>query len=314
MEALQNGKYFLSCDWGTSNFRLQLVDINKLVPLDSVNSDEGISGVYSLWRQSGIDRFDFYNSVLQKHITAIESRSGISLKDIPLVISGMASATIGMKELPYKIMPFSVDGSDIEYDIIDKTIIISGARTNDDVMRGEETQVIGLNVGLSGEQYVILPGTHSKHVTISDGKAIGLQTYMTGEVFQLLSNKSILAGSINQVNNFAELKEFFAAGLKRSISNNFLNSIFSVRTNILLNKVSPEQNYYYMSGLVIGEELKNVTTGHVFIIGSTIMNELYAYALSVLNKDVKVDTISAEEAIFRGQHKILGLAGLLLKN
>jgi 2-dehydro-3-deoxygalactonokinase len=306
MEALQNGKYFLSCDWGTSNFRLRLIDMGKLSPVASVSSDKGISSVYALWQQSSGNRFNFYRSFLQKYIDDLALQSGFSLNDAPLVISGMASSTIGMKELPYKLMPFNTDGSDLQYETIDKIILISGARTDADVMRGEETQVIGIDEG-----YVILPGTHSKHVVVNNSRAISVRTFMTGELFQLLAQKSLLAGSIEQTNNFAVLKEFFTKGVRYSQENNFLNSIFSVRTNILLNKLSPEQNYYYLSGLVIGEELKNIDSSRVYIVGSEIMNELYRHAIKTINKDTEIKVVSADKAITHGHHKVLGIAGFL---
>lgn len=311
MEALQSGKYFLSCDWGTSNFRLQLIDIEKLLPIAFATSAEGIAHVYASWQQEGGDRFNFYTTVLQKHIAELETSTGFSLKDIPLVISGMASSTIGIKELPYKLMPFSVTGSDLEYEIAGKIIIISGARTGNDVMRGEETQVVGLGEALTGDEYIILPGTHSKHVTVKNGLAADVKTYMTGEVFQLLSQKSLLAGSIERTNNFEAYNNVFIDGIKFSRQNNFLYNIFSVRTNILLNKLSQEENYYFLSGLVIGEEIKNITGAKVHIVGSGAMNKLYISAINAMHPGIQINTVPAEQAIIRGQLKILRYSGLL---
>lgn len=305
MEALQNGKYFISCDWGSSNLRLQLVDKEKLHAVAETNSAEGIASVYSNWKATHADRFNFFKAIIDKHITNLESQSAISLGKTPLIISGMASATIGMQEIPYKKMPFSTDGSDLEYRIIDNTIIISGARTENDVMRGEETQVVGVGEQVASEGFVILPGTHSKHVVIKDRKAIGVQTFMTGELFQLLCEKSVLSGSVIQSGDSTKYSDHFVQGVKHSLRHNFLNSIFSARTNILLDKLSPEQNYFYLSGITIGEELKNITARHIHIIGSKIMNELYALALRVLYPNTAIICIPAKTAIIVGQHKIL---------
>src|SRR5450432_1404958 len=120
----------------------------------------------------------------------------------------MASSTLGMVELPYKELPFLADGSDLRVETIyanglfhHDVLLISGARTGDDVMRGEETQLVGCALGAgyatqAGEQVFIFPGTHSKHVVVREGRVIAFKTYMTGEFFELLSKKSILAGDV----------------------------------------------------------------------------------------------------------------------
>jgi 2-dehydro-3-deoxygalactonokinase len=116
----------------------------------------------------------------------------------------MASSTIGMADLPYKDIPFSTDGSDLKLHTIPASVsfkhsvtLISGVRTEDDVMRGEETKLIGCTVGVSNKNnhLFIFPGTHPKHVHVKNDKATAFKTYMTGEFFDLLSTKSILSVS-----------------------------------------------------------------------------------------------------------------------
>src|SRR5688500_2303075 len=135
--------FFLSCDWGTSSFRLRLVKINGLhVTAEEVN-DNGIADTFNNWKekkQHESERIAFYLSYLDQQIRKLEQQVGFSLNELPLLVSGMASSSIGMMELPYKSIPFKTDGSDLTIEIIESSrdlrnriIIISGTRTHDDV-------------------------------------------------------------------------------------------------------------------------------------------------------------------------------------
>ncbi|HUP11708.1 MAG TPA: 2-dehydro-3-deoxygalactonokinase, partial [Niastella sp.] len=175
-------KCFLSCDWGTSSFRLRLVDSDGFRVIAESYSEEGVTTVYQQWQQQAkpeTERLHFYKAVLKKHISKLEQQLQTSLDAIPIVISGMASSTIGMVELPYTPLPFHTDGSDLYVSNVKSTadfkhdmVIISGARTASDVMRGEEVQVIGYTEAFHELQLVIIPGTHSKHIVVQDNKVV----------------------------------------------------------------------------------------------------------------------------------------------
>src|SRR5438034_1659151 len=95
---------FLSCDWGTSSFRLRLIEGSSGRVLAESLSDEGISRVYDSWKKSGQaedKRAGFYFSVIYRHIKAIKEKLKTIESGIPVIISGMASSNIGMIELPY---------------------------------------------------------------------------------------------------------------------------------------------------------------------------------------------------------------------
>ena len=198
---------FLSCDWGTSSFRLMLIEIAGARVIAEENSDHGIAKVFELWKQSGEPedvRFFFYLNIIGQHIDALQKKLNSSLDGLPLVISGMACSTLGMIDLPYKELPFSTDGSDLITKLVEAgdnfkhdIIFISGAKTDSDAMRGEETQLVGCFPD-EQEQVFIFPGTHSKHVTVKNGKTVDIKTYMTGEFFELLSVKSILSASVEK--------------------------------------------------------------------------------------------------------------------
>src|SRR5450755_18208 len=109
-------KGFISCDCGSTALRTRIVDAEKQSVLVETVSDQGISATFTLWKQSGSSeesRLLFYLNILKNQIDILEHLSGFSLKEEDLVISGMASSNIGMMELPYKEVPFHVDGSDL---------------------------------------------------------------------------------------------------------------------------------------------------------------------------------------------------------
>ncbi len=310
-------KTFLSCDWGTSSFRLRLIDIETLQLLAETNSNEGVTTVYELWQQTqDKERIPFYTLILHNHIIKLEQQLNRSLNDVIIIMSGMISSTIGMIELPYKELPFSSDGSDLHIHKLDKTnsfhhdiIIISGARTLNDVMRGEETQLAGSLIEQADEkQLFIFPGTHSKHIITKSGKATTFNTYMTGEFFELLSKKSILSNSVYKSNidkegNIASFKE----GVKDSLHQNLLHSSFVVRTNLLFKRFSKEENYFYLSGLLIGTELNQLSQEamvSITIVSDEILARIYSLAFEALEMNKRIKTINIDEAMVRG-HKLI---------
>ena len=199
----------------------------------------------------------------------MEEKLSASLNGVKLFISGMASSTLGFADISYNTVPFPVDGSAIKTLSIAATknfnhdvLIISGIQTSDDVMRGEETQLIGC-IGPSEKiktALYIFPGTHSKHIHVKNNSIVDFKTYMTGEVFELLATKSILRSAViesdHKENNIN--MESFLKGVKEAVSSNMLHSIFKVRTNQLFNLMGQNENYNFLSGLMIGAELKDL--------------------------------------------------------
>jgi len=307
---------FLSCDWGTSTFRLRLIQVNDLAIQAIVEHRQGIAQMAADWQQTGnaTGRQEYYTTFLNRQIQVMEQQLGYSLSGISVVLSGMASSSIGLAELPYKALPFAMDGSDLVLQTIpndrNPMLLISGACTATDVMRGEETKIIGIADALPAteqELLLLLPGTHPKHIQIRNHRVTGLQTFMTGEVFGLLAEHSILAGSV--VSNKALMdpvnSDFFIRAVLLSREHSLLHHIFGVRTNQLLKKVPPEQNYHYLSGLLIGEELRWVQSGSpVYLLGSATHIPAYALACATLGIDAIV-LPDADSALIKGQRTVL---------
>ncbi len=304
---------FISCDWGTTSFRLILIDVPTLNILAEIRADQGIADTYKLWEaQTHKDRISFYMEFLQEQIALLESQAKHSLNGFVVIISGMASASIGMLELPYKQIPVRADEADFNTHIFSPTdnfnhavVLVSGLCSANDVMRGEETMMAGCN-STTGDaaQLFIFPGTHSKHVFVQKGLVVGVKTYMTGEVFDLLSNKSILAASVAAGKLEISEVKMFRQGVRDSVETNLLNSIFHVRTNQLFGTMDKACNYHYLSGLLIGEELKdlkNTDYNSITIVSSGNLSLPYAQALEVLDSITEIRQTGAAAALISGQ-------------
>jgi 2-dehydro-3-deoxygalactonokinase len=322
-------EYFLSCDWGTSSFRLKLISVPELKVIGEEHSGRGISTVFNEWEKKNetdqAARQTFYFATISSHLDLLEKKLNIPLAHIPIALSGMASSTIGITDIPYTVVPFATDGENLNTRVIKSTpgfphdvLIISGARTSDDVMRGEETQLVGcVDEGVEGaatgkEELFIFPGTHSKHITVKDNQVTAFTTYMTGEFFALLSGQSILHVAVKKPMENQPL-DSFKKGVEAAVTGNLLHNAFLVRTNDLFKKLSKEENFAYLSGLVIGAELKDLKgTKNVVLCCNSNLEKYYSAAIEILALD-NARVFPAEKvdkSVIKGQFKILQNKGL----
>ena len=313
---------FLSCDWGTSSFRLTLATLPALEVGGAVRHDQGIGDTHKLWKEGGGDeatRLHFFIAVIRNAITEIEQKLAVSTTGVPVVISGMASSSIGMINLPYADLPFAADGSGLRVHAMNATddfphdvLLISGVRSADDVMRGEETQLIGaVPDGISSDRecLFVFPGTHSKHIRVRNGSAFVFKTYMTGEFFRLLSLNSILADAVRPGGAFSqENLRCFEEGVLEGSQNNLLNSVFHIRTSALLEKHTKEMNYFYLSGLLIGAEIADIGTSAlpIIVVGGEPIVQHYERAMRLLGLQ-NIRVVSGDRAILKGHARILEL-------
>lgn len=313
--AVDTGRAFISCDWGTSALRLRVVGADGRPVGATVESAEGIARTHAAWRASGGDRWAAFTAVLARHLGQLAPAPDAGL---PLVVSGMASASIGACPLPYAELPFATDGRTAqvrrwaaEAGVGRQMLMISGVRSADDVMRGEETQLVGA-CALTGatEGLFILPGTHSKHVRVEDGMMRSFTTSMTGEFFELLSRHSVLSASVRAPTQpeAAGGREAFARGVERGAETPLLEACFRVRTREILGGAAPEENHAYLSGLLIGAELGGLRrnpAGVIHLIGSATLNALYTRALEALGLGGRVRALDGGDCLICGQSSIL---------
>ena len=314
-------QYFIGCDWGTSSLRLAWVHMPSRTLHAKVSASHGIKKTYQQWVELGTSanqgRESFFLRQLAPFIEELEQTVGESMEGAPVVISGMASSSIGMAELPYSPLPFSMKPTQGQVRIGEPNAnfphpfyLISGVERSGDVMRGEEVQVIGLHSLLELPEYlVILPGTHSKHILVSDHHMVDFSTYMTGELFELVSTHSILANSLSM--GVGEMvKPAYESGIQSGQQGSILNHLFSIRAYDLQNKMNKEESYAFLSGLLIGQELASLTPKDIpiFVIGAPKLKALYEDGLKALGLEDRLSEIPVgdpDELSFRGQAKVL---------
>ena len=211
------------------------------------------------------------------------------------LISGMAGSRQGWQEAPYCPCPagFAELGQHLLWLQPGRIALVPGlscsgadALNTPDVMRGEEVQIFGA-LQLTGRDSatLVLPGTHSKWVQVHSGRVMQFQTFMTGEVFALMSQHSILGKTLDLNGAFDEA--IFLQGVDQSQqSGSVLHHLFAVRTLGLFDRLSAAQLPSYLSGLLIGEELRtqtvNADSGPVILIGRDTLTRRYSLALQQL--------------------------------
>ncbi|SHI30184.1 2-dehydro-3-deoxygalactonokinase [Aquimarina spongiae] len=280
-------KQFISCDWGTTNFRIRLVDTKNLKVIQEHKTNLGVSKLYQKYlEQKEFSQEAFFKNYLLKQLNVF---SGIDKNNLLVIASGMITSTIGMKELKYASVPQSINGQDILCCLTSlakgiQLLLISGVKTKKDVIRGEEAQVIGLmdHISEASEGIIVLPGTHSKHITFLEDKIYDFSTFMTGELFEILSTQSILSFSMTNIKWDPKFSKIFLDGVQKGINNEIMKVLFSIRANNILHHTKKEMNFYYLSGLIIGSELAHLkqTEQQIFLGASGMLQELYSLALA----------------------------------
>jgi 2-dehydro-3-deoxygalactonokinase len=230
------------------------------------------------------------------------------------LISGMAGSRQGWQEAPYCPCPagFAELGRHLLWLQANRIALVPGlscigqdALQTPDVMRGEEVQIFGA-LQLTGRDTatLVLPGTHSKWVQLDQGRVTRFSTFMTGEVYALLSQHSILSKTLDVNGAFDEAT--FLQGVSQSqAADSVLNKLFAVRTLALFDRLPATALPSYLSGLLIGEELRSQTVsptqGPVILIGNNALTLRYKLALQHL--DMACVSLGAE-ATWAGLHAL----------
>jgi 2-dehydro-3-deoxygalactonokinase len=163
-----------------------------------------------------------------------------------------------------------------------------------DVMRSEEMQILGAGID---DGIACLPGTHSKWVRIAGGRIMGFTTYMTGECFAALRDHTVLSRLIREA---PTAPSAFDAGVARSAEpGGLLHHVFGVRTLGLAKRLSETEGASYLSGLLIGHEMRTALSPGtlVHVIGAAELSALYARAITACGGRA---TIGDEDAAAHG--------------
>ena len=260
----------LAIDWGTTSLRAWLADGGGRI-LRRAASAEGILAVGEGGFPGALGRLvgDWPKA--------------------PAFAAGMIGSRQGWIEAPYASCPAGVDDlaaavAHVEAPAVGSLTIVPGVSRVDrqgvpDVMRGEESQVLGAR----RDGVFVLPGTHSKWVEVAGGRIVWFATFMTGEVFAVLSQHSILG---RLMSGTGEDQSAFVRGLEqgRESGAGLLHALFSARTLGLFGKVPQTGLRAYLSGLLIGAELAGVaglvSSRSVGVIGAPALAARYVEALT----------------------------------
>ncbi|POF61803.1 2-keto-3-deoxy-galactonokinase [Novacetimonas maltaceti] len=240
----------LGLDWGTSSLRAWLMDAGGTIMHEHyarhgiLNLPDGgftqvLSDIHAQWRLDA---------------------------PMPMLACGMVGSINGWREVPYLSCPATLSrlagALGLQPTVHGLLHIVPGLLKDGplpDVMRGEETQIIGMmETGNGGHRTVILPGTHSKWAQVEGRTITEFHTFMTGELFAVLMQHSILGRlSATAPPDASQRDEAFVMGVRTALSGIPLaGRLFSARTVVLRNRLERAYAADYLSGLLIGEEIQ----------------------------------------------------------
>lgn len=289
---------WIAADWGTSNLRCWAMSETNEV-LFRAESNQGMGPITS-------GDGDFEMALLDLITPWLRSGSSISV-----AACGMVGAKQGWIEAPYELAPCPPTTGRIKAPTRSTGIevfIHAGVKQLDpaDVMRGEETQIAGLLADTPDfEGLVCLPGTHTKWATVSKGNIQSFQTYMTGELFTLLAEQSVLRLTLAKEGwNESTFRESVTAAAQSPES--LLSKCFSLRAEALLNNLNGVEARSRLSGYLIGQELSHAlkeaeSTKLITLIGSKDLVGIYRVAIEALG--FNAEAVSSETAILAGLRK-----------
>jgi 2-dehydro-3-deoxygalactonokinase len=268
---------WIAVDWGTSNLRAWAMD----------DAGRAIANAASEAGMARLSRDDFEPTLL----SVIDGWLASGRKT-RIVACGMVGARQGWMEAPYASVPCTPVTQTVAPECRDRRIevhILAGIRQHHppDVMRGEETQIAGMLLREPGFEGVIcLPGTHTKWAEVAGGIITRFTTFMTGELFGLLSTQSVLRHSVPAGTEWDD-EAFAAAVVESAVDTRALTAgLFSVRAATLVADVMPAVAKARLSGLLIGAELAGTqamwSRQRVLIAGNGRQGNLYSEALTRL--------------------------------
>lgn len=294
---------WIAVDWGTSNLRVWAMGPDG--PMEERTSPEGMGKLAR-------DAFE------QALLRLIEPWIAQATSPVLVIACGMVGSRQGWQEAPYRAVPCTpVAAGDLmpvrTHDPRLNLMIAPGLMQAKpaDVMRGEETQIAGaLALRPNFDGVICLPGTHSKWAHISAGEVVSFQTYLTGEMFALLSEQSVLRHGMAQ-GGWSETA--FDEGLSEALSRpeKIAARLFALRAEGLIGTLTAADARSRLSGLLIGIELASAKPywlgQEVLLIGAEGLAASYARALSL--QGVSCKTLDATACTLAGLAAASGTLG-----
>lgn len=284
----------LAVDWGTTSFRAYRLDPAGGI-VDARSAPAGILSV------GGGD----FAAVLEQH-----AGDWIAAGETQIVMSGMIGSRQGWLEVPYAPCPAGLEEIAAGMRKVawkrGEAWIAPGVTCRDDagipdVIRGEETQILGvLDQFGAGLHTICLPGTHSKWVEVENGRITRFSTHMTGEAFAVFKGHSILG---RMMKDGITDRNAFADGVRRSADGGgILHHLFGVRSRGLFGELPDSASASYLSGLLIGHEIRAAGTGGrtVHLLCTAQLADVYRQALDVRGLESStLDSNAVTRGLFR---------------
>ena len=275
-------KKWIAVDWGTSTFRAYLVQNNEVS--DTIETKDGMKFVKS--------------HLFEQTLLTLIDRWLDNDKITEILASGMVGSKQGWEEAPYQKTPCNLKSLNyITPSLKDNRIslkIFSGVCqiNQPDVMRGEETQIAGfLNENPNFNGSICLPGTHSKWVEIKNNNIVKFKTFMTGELFEIISKNSVLIHSVKaeKIDKMELLKSVDKILQKPEL---FSNALFQLRADDLINSKGPLIYKSRLSGYLLAIELLGSVefwkNSDIVLIGNPDLIEMYQFILNKKVKSIKI--------------------------
>lgn len=275
----------IAVDWGSSNRRAYLID------RDGALLERREDGVGVLTGQAG------------DYAASLRALLGDWLEPaVPVWLSGMIGSRNGWQEVPYAPAPVAL--AELAH-FAQQLPALPGSGAlrilpgvcqrapvgPADVMRGEETQLIGAWQLTGQDGWYVLPGTHSKWVRLEAGRIASFHTFMTGELFARLREKGALASVAATLSDDADA---FLAGIDAVRHSPLAAALFSIRAGALLGEHPADTAASRLSGLLIGTEwhgaqqFGGLAERHVFLVGSPTLARWYRMAANAFGVDATV--------------------------
>lgn len=293
---------FLAVDWGTTNLRVWRVGRDGEI-LDRRQFRLGVSQI------SGGDA---------ERVFTRQVRPALGAEHAPALMCGMVGSSLGWREVPYIDCPAGLDEIESRLMTVARAPsvrIVPGLRCQGltkapDVMRGEETQLLGWaelqRPDARGRHVICLPGTHAKWALVEDGCVKRFVTAMTGELFDVLSTHSIMRSSGESDDELAFLEGVEAAGDGQALA----ARLFSTRARVVGGGADAASSLSYLSGLLIGAEVaalrpmfSEADSDGIWLVGAAALRIPYRRAFRQRNCQPR--EMDGEEATLAG---ILALA------
>lgn len=288
----------LACDWGTTNLRAWTLDDQGAV----VAGRDFALGVSKLRPGEAARRF------------AAEVQPALAAKGLPAVLCGMVGSNLGWAPAPYADCPAGVEElaraltpveTDAPWAVIAPGLRCEGIAGASDVMRGEETQVFGWLAADAarrrGRLVICHPGTHAKWILVEDGRIVRFVTVMTGELFAVLRQHSVLRSDAAPDDEAAFDEGLAAAGDGDGLA----ARLFTARARVAGKGAPAQTTPSYLSGLLIGAEAASAPrllgvdpAEPVAVMGDGALTRWYARALDA--RGAAFTLHDGEDAAVRG--------------